>query len=303
MRRESVWKKVCCLIMAATMVTGLAGCADKSDSASAKSTATAETKETADSAKASDSKEVTKVKVGTGNGAAPFCYLDEDGNPVGYDLDVLAELDKKLENYEFEIEAMDFSTLIVSIDSGAIDMISHQLVKSEARKEKYLFPEQYYCLSPMSLCVKNDSGINTMADMAGKSLDQNPSAYEYQMLLAYNAAHPGNEVVINAVSDQTVADGYKKVSNGQVDASLTYQATYDSVIKDLGIDNLVLTDVVMCEDTYMMFGKNNAELCSAVDEALKEMIDDGTLSKISQTWFSEDVFMEYADMVTIIPEE
>lgn len=305
MRKESIWKKVCCLLMVATMITGLTGCTSKSSSTSTESTSTSEsakTKKAADSASTSDSTSVTKVKVGTGNGAAPFCYLDEDGNPIGYDLDVLAELDKRLENYEFEIETMDFSTLIVSIDSGAIDMISHQLVKSEARKEKYLFPEQYYCLSPMSLCVKNDSGIKTMEDMAGKSLDQNPSAYEYQMLMAYNAAHPGKEVVINAVSDQTVADGYKKVSNGQVDASLTYQATYDSVIADLGIDNLSLTDVVMCEDTYMMFGKDNEELCSAVNEALKEMIADGTLSKISQTWFGEDVFSKYADMVTFIAE-
>lgn len=246
---------------------------------------------------------VRVVKVGTGNGAAPFCYLDENGNSVGYDLDVLAELDKRLEQYEFDIQAMDFSTLVVSIDSGALDMLSHQLVKSEARKEKYLFPEQYYCLSPMSLCVRDDSGITGMADMAGKSLDQNPSAYEYQMLLAYNEAHPGQEVVINAVSDQSTADGYKKVSNGQVDASLTYQATYESVINEIGCDNLVLTDVVMCEDTYIMFAKDEQELCDAVDATLKEMIADGTLSEISKKWYGEDVFTdEYESMVTIVAE-
>lgn len=245
---------------------------------------------------------VRVVKVGTGNGAAPFCYLDENGNSVGYDLDVLAELDKRLEQYEFDIQAMDFSTLVVSIDSGALDMLSHQLVKSEARKEKYLFPEQYYCLSPMSLCVRDDSGITGMADMAGKSLDQNPSAYEYQMLTASDT-HPGQEVVINAVSDQSTADGYKKVSNGQVDASLTYQATYESVIDEIGCDNLVLTDVVMCEDTYIMFAKDEQELCDAVDATLKEMIADGTLSEISKKWYGEDVFTdEYESMVTIVAE-
>lgn len=306
MKKEKVLKKACCLLMVATMIIGMTGCSGSKTASSDEATPTKEAASTNENASAtdtaSDSTTVTKVKVGTGNGAAPFCYLDENGDSVGYDLDVLAELDKRLDQYEFDIEAMDFSTLIVSIDSGAIDMISHQLVKSDARKEKYLFPEQYYCLSPMSLCVKNDSGITSMADMAGKSLDQNPSAYEYQMLLAYNTAHPGKEVVINAVSDQTTADGYKKVSNGQVDASLTYQATYDSVVKELGIDNLVLTDVVMCEDTYMMFGKNQPELCTAVDSALKEMLEDGTLSEISNKWFKEDVFSKYADIVTIVAE-
>jgi len=292
MKKKNFIKKIGCVLMVAGMVTGLVGCKDSES----------KTQASAESETASDGTTVTKVKVGTGNGAAPFCYLDEDGNSVGYDIDVLAELDKRLEQYEFEVEAMDFNTLIVSIDSGAIDMVSHQLVKSEARKEKYLFPEQYYCLSPMSLCVKSDSGIKSMTDMAGKSMDQNPSAYEYQMLMAYNEAHPGEEIVINAVSDQTTADGYKVVSNGQVDASLTYQATYDSVIKELGIDNLMLTDVVMCEDTYLMFAKDENELCTAVDGALKDMIADGTLSEISLKWYGEDVFTAYADMVTIVAE-
>ena len=55
----------------------------------------------------------------------------------------------------------------------------------------------------MSLAVKADSGITSMADMAGKTMEQNPSAYEYQMLMAYNDAHPGQELNIVAVSDLT----------------------------------------------------------------------------------------------------
>lgn len=254
-------------------------------------------------AKTSGGDGVTVVKVGTGNNSAPFCYLDEDGNPIGYDLDVLKELDKRLEKYEFDIQTMEFSTLVVSIDSGAIDMISHQLVKSETRKEKYLFPAEYYCLSPMSLCVRSDSGIKGMDDMGGKTMEQNPSAYEYQMMMAYNEANPDKEVEVIGVSDQSTADAYKKVSNGQVDAALTYKATYDSVMKDLGITNLTLTDVVMCEDTYMMFSKDQTELVAAVSQATKEMKEDGTLGEISKKWFNgEDVFASYADMITIVAE-
>ncbi len=266
------------LIMAAAFLTG---CGDKS------------TGTTGDS-------NVRTVKVGTGNSAAPFCYLDDSGNVIGYDIDVLNEIDSRLEDYKFEIQSMDFSTLVVSIDAGSIDMISHQLVKSEARKEKYLFPEQYYCLSPMSLCVKNDSGIASMEDMAGKTMEQNPSAYEYQMMMAYNEAHPAKEVEIKAVSDQTTADSYKKVSNGQVDAALTYQSTFNSIINDIGCDNLMLTDVVMCEDTYIMFANDEQELCDAVNAALKAMMEDGTLSEISQKWYGEDVFTRYSDMITIV---
>ena len=162
--RRNMLKRLGCAVLAGIMVMGVTACSKKDAS-----TASADG--------------VRHIVVGTGNGAAPFCYLDENGNSVGYDIDVLNELDARLPQYEFEIQAMDFSTLIVSIDSGSINFLSHQLVQSDARKEKYLFPSQYYCLSPMSLAVKADSGITSMADMAGKTMEQNPSAYEYQMLI------------------------------------------------------------------------------------------------------------------------
>ena len=244
--------------------------------------------------------DVTKVKVGTGNSMPPYCSLDDSGEPVGYDVAVLKEIDSRLDQYEFDIQSMDFNTLMVSIDSGSLDVVSHQLVKSDVRKEKYLFPDQYYCLSPMSLCVKKDSGITTLEDMAGKTINQSPTSYEYSMLTTYNENHPGSELIINAVSDLSTADGYKQVSNGQVDAALTYQSTYDSVQKELQLDNLMLTDVVMVEDTYMMCAKGKDDLCKAIDEALKDMVEDKTMSKISKEYLNEDVFSDYADMISTV---
>ncbi|WP_159441909.1 transporter substrate-binding domain-containing protein [Clostridium sp. Marseille-P2415] len=272
---KKIMKKAVCLAMVLTLAVSLAGCG-KSQSSGA-----------------------MKVKVGTGNAMPPYCSLDDKGEPVGYDVAVLKEIDKRLDKYEFDIQSMDFNTLIVSIDSGALDVVSHQLVKSDARKEKYLFPEQYYCLSPMSLCVRKDSGIKTLADMAGKSINQSPTSYEYSMLMAYNEKNPGKEIKINAVSDLSTADGFKQVSNGQVDASLTYQSTYDSVQKELNLDNLTLTDVVMVEDTSIMCAKGKDDLNTAIDGALKDMAKDGTLSKLSAEYLGQDVFSKYADMVSI----
>lgn len=278
-------KRLGCLALAGMMVLGLTACGG---GASTENTQSASG--------------VRKVVVGTGNGAAPFCYLDEEGNSIGYDIDVLKELDKRLEQYEFEIQAMDFSTLIVSIDSGSINFLAHELVQSDARKEKYLFPSEYYCLSPMCLAVKDDSGIVSMADMAGKSMELNPSQYEYQMIEAYNAAHPGEEVNLIGVADQTTADAYLKVSNGKIDASLTYKATFDSVIPEIGVKNLVTTDVVMCEDTYLMFPTTEKQLCDDISACIKEMKEDGTLSQISLKWYGEDVFTLYSDMIAITAE-
>ncbi len=244
---------------------------------------------------------VTVKHIGTGSSMPPFCSLNDNGELEGYDIAVLKELDNRLEQYEFDIQYMDFSALIVSLDAGQLDMVSHQLVQSEARKEKYLFPEQYYCLSPMCLAVRSDSDIQTLADMAGKKINQNPTSYEYTMCTAWNDAHPGEEMDIIAVTDLSTADGYKQVANGQVDASLTYASTFNEVNAELGLD-LKLTDVVMVEDTYQMFGSDEQEFCDAVSDTLKEMLDDGTLGELSNEYFGEDIFALYADKITIVPE-
>lgn len=89
---------------------------------------------TASYSKSTDGSEEV-IQVATVQSMAPFCYLDADGNPVGYDIDVLHSIDEYLDEYTFNISAMDFSTCVVSIDSGAADIVSHQLVKSEERKD------------------------------------------------------------------------------------------------------------------------------------------------------------------------
>ncbi len=269
------------LLASTLLVSGLTGC-----SSSSSNTASSETKgET--------------INVAVGNSMAPFAYLDADGNLIGYDVDVLNAIDEYLDDYNFVLNGMDFSTCVVSIDSGAADMVSHQLVQSEERKEKYIFPEQYYCLSPMRLVVKKGSNIKSLEDMAGKSLYQNPASYEYGLLTSYNESHPGKEIVINAVSDMTTADCYKAVANGTVDAELTYQSTYESIVDEIGLaDELETTEVVLVEDTYQMISKDKPELAEAVSEALKSLLDDGTLGEISTKWFGSDYFEEYADMIS-----
>jgi len=276
--KKRLWKKISSLALVSILAISITGCGNSA------STST-------------DASNVTVVKVGTGNSMPPFCSLDSNGNVVGYDVDVLKELDNRLTEYKFDIQSMDFTTLLVSIDSGALDVVSHQLVKSDARKQKYLFPEQYYCLSPLSLAVKKDSGIKTLSDLKGKSINESPSSYEYSLLTSYSQKTLGNSLKINAVSDLSSADNFKQVANGQVDAALTYQSTYKKIQDDLKLDNITLTDTVLVEDTYIMLAKGQEKLTAAINQALKDMLNDGTLAKIAKNDLSEDVFANYTNLI------
>lgn len=278
MKRKNVMKKIGCLVLALSMTSALVtGCGSDEKGASASS--------------------VTTIKVGTGQAWAPYCYLDENGELTGYDVELLKALDEKMPDYKLDIQGMDFSTNIVSIDSGALDMVSYQLVQSDERKQKYIFPDISYCYSPLSLCVRADSGISNFDDMVGKTIQSDPTTFEYTLLSQYNEQHPGKEFVIDAVSGLSQADSYKRVSSGQVDASLTYMTAFETTIPQIGVENLVMTDAVLIEESYYMINKDKTEFRDAITKALQEAMDDGTMSELSTKWFGEDYFTKYADMI------
>lgn len=259
---------------------GLAGCApDAADSSSTTSSTGAKT-----------------VKVLTYNGNPPYCSLDKDGNLVGYDVDVLKAVGERLDDYDFQIDSMDFTAMITACESGSAELVSCQLVPSEERKEKFIFCEEPFCLAPMVFAVR-DPNIKTMDDMTGLTTLANPINYEYGMIEKYNEKYPDKALKLQTTSDITMADALKMVASGQVDSYSCYDGTFDTVNEEAGT-GLYKTDVVLCESTYFMFNKEQTELRDAVDKVLKEMKSDGSLSKLAEQDLGCDVFTEYADVLT-----
>ena len=238
----------------------------------------------------------TTVSVLTYNGNPPYCYLDDAGNLVGYDVDVLKAVDERLDDYSFSIDSMDFNAMITACESGSSELVSCQLVPNEDRKAKFIFCEEPFCLSPMVFATA-DPNCKTLDDMAGKSTIATPGGYEYGMLQAYNEKYPDKALTFETVSSLTMADAFKMISTGQVDSFLCYDGTFDAVNEEVGA-GLYKTDVVMCESTYFMFNKDQTELRDAVDGVLKEMKSDGSLAKIAEQDLGTDVFSAYGDALS-----
>lgn len=236
------------------------------------------------------------VDVLTYNGNPPYCYLDDDGTLIGYDVDVLKAVDERLEGYAFDIDSMDFNAMITACESGSAELVSCQLVPNEERKAKFLFCEEPFCLSPLVFATA-DPDIKTLDDMAGKSVLSSTSSYEYGMLQNYNEANPDKALVIETISTTTIADAFKMVASGQVDSYLCYDGSFDAVNEEAGT-GLYKTDVVMCESTYFMLNEAQEELRDAIDVVLAEMKEDGSLAEIAVEDLGVDVFAEYGDVLS-----
>jgi L-cystine transport system substrate-binding protein len=87
---------------------------------------------------------VKKIIVGTGTQFPKVAFIDENGKLTGFDVELVRELDKRLPQYEFELQTMDFSNILLSLETGKIDFGAHEFGKNPEREEKYLFNKVPY---------------------------------------------------------------------------------------------------------------------------------------------------------------
>lgn len=272
------------------MLVMLPGCSDDGGNAGQEGSTAPEEQ----AASGEGTAEATPIKVITYNQNKPFCYLDENGDLAGYDVDSLKLCEEKLGGkYQFSFDSMDFNAMIGSLQSNACDVVSCALARTADRLEKFVFPEEAYCLNPMVLAVREDSGITRLADMAGKHLLANPVNAYYQALLKYNEMNPDAAIIIDDIEGSVGnADLFRMVANGQTDAVVCFRSGFDDIQEAAGT-SLVATEVALTCTLYYMARAGQAELAADLSSALKQAKEDGSLGELAEKWFGEDIFSLY----------
>ena len=154
-------KKLLALALAAVMVLSLAACGSKSD--------TADDAQGSDEQTAQDTSggETQKLIVGFDAEFPPFGFIAADGSYDGFDLAMAKELCARL-GWEYEAVAIDWNSKDAELSSGTINCIWNGFTYT-GRENDYTFSDPYVDNS-IVMVVKADSGITSLADLAGKSV-------------------------------------------------------------------------------------------------------------------------------------
>ena len=234
-------------------------------------------------------KPVKTVLVGTEGTYKPFNFKDEDGNLTGYDIDVLKEVDRRIEDLEFDFIAVQWDSLFLGLESGKYDMVADQLVKTPEREEKYQFCENSYFSAYTYLIVREDEdAITTLDDLKGKKAGVSVATLYANILEEYNAKN--NDAINIVYYEGNITSIFQDLEAGRIDAAMNDKLILLDAVNTLGLKIRTTgepLDVSLC---YHIFpkGEEGDELRAKVDQALTDMKKDGTLVQISMDWFGED---------------
>ncbi len=236
-----------------------------------------------------DSKKI--FTVGLDATFAPYGYQDDNGEIVGFDIDLAKEVAKR-NNWEFKAQPIEWAAKDTELNAGTIDCIWNGFTMN-GRENDYLWSEPYVDNSQV-VVVKADSGITSFADLAGKTLiAQQESSAE------------------KAIKDEENEDMKKLLSSlksldlvGEYDLAFTNldAGAADAIAMDIGVAQykikargedkyIILEERIAAEEYGVGFKLGNTELRDQVQKALDEMVADGTFESIAKTWGLEQAII------------
>lgn len=232
------------------------------------------------SSAAADAEKYTLV-LGYDNSYPPYGFIGEDGKETGFDLDMAAEVCERL-GWDLKTEAIDWDAKDALLNQGSISCIWNGFTM-EGREADYSFTEPYM-LNEQVVVVKKDSGIASLADLAGKTvMTQVDSAAltvledeEGQKALADTFAK------LEQIGDYNNA--FMQLESGMVDAvacDLSIAAYQMAANPDA---YLQISEPLSSEHYAVGFKKGDTETAQKVSDTLKEMYNDGTIETLCEKY-------------------
>ncbi|AIM16116.1 amino acid ABC transporter substrate-binding protein [Bacillus sp. X1(2014)] len=221
-----------------------------------------------------------KILIGTEGTYPPFTYHDSSGKLTGFDVELAEEVAKRL-GVKAEFKETQWDAMFAGLDSKRFDMIANQVGIRPDRQEKYDFSDPYITSKAVLITHKDNNKVKSFEDIKGLNSAQS---------LTSNYADIAKEYGANLVGVEGFQQAVELLASKRVDVTINDNIAYLDYTKQKPDAPIKIVDE--SEDASksgFMFRKNSDTLVDAVNKALKDMIEDGTYTKISEKWFGEDV--------------
>lgn len=269
-------KTLVMLLCGAMTMALLVGCGKTADDASA---ATSD-------ADAAATTERTTFVVGFDAEYPPYGYMDDNGEYTGFDLE-LAQAVCDMEGWELTKTPIDWDSKDMELNSGSIDCIWNGFTMN-GREDDYTWSDPY-CDNSQVIVVAKDSGINTLEDLAGKTV-------------GVQAASAALDVLSDEEQQKELADTFgtlQQFSDYNSAFSELLAGSLDAIAIDIGVANyqiesrgdgyVILPETLNSEQYGVGFKLGNEELRDIVNADLKKLAEDGTVAELAEKYGISDL--------------
>lgn len=214
----------------------------------------------------------------------PMGFRDENQQIVGYDIDLAKAVCEKL-GWTFRAQPIDWDAKELELDSGNITCIWNGFTLTDERKAGMSCTPAYLGNAQVAV-VRSDSGIATLADLAGRSVGTQTGSSGEECVNK-------NEQFKDSLKELVLVDNYlnafMQLESGAIDAIVMDEVVAAYQIPISGKAFSILDEHLAPEEYGIGFRKGNTETRDQVWNALKALKAEGKIAEIDAKWFARDL--------------
>lgn len=250
--------------------------------------------------KETDTSAVKTVRFAHTQSYVPYGFVNEKGESDGFEIAVLKAVDGLLPEYSFEFVPTTDDDLLIGVETGKYNAGTKGVWHTEERAKKYIFPKNYIAASIIGIAFRTENAgqihdLESFAKFSGKLVPIPPQSAQYPIIEQFNAAHPDTPIALVPSDVFIINDAYTWVLEGRYDAFFDIKLSFqNNVLSEKGVYHHLADKLSYAPyraiPTWPLFNRNEQALADAYDRAYTQLKQDGTISRLSQQYFGEDIF-------------
>ncbi|GAB1391318.1 MAG: hypothetical protein AMXMBFR78_26390 [Rubrivivax sp.] len=238
-------------------------------------------------------KDSGSITLGVRESSAPLSYTLGGGKYVGFHTEmaehIVADLQKKLglAKLDVKFQPVTSQNRIPLVQNGTVDLECGSTTNNLARQKDVAFAVTTY-VEEVRMAVKANSGINSIKDLAGRTVATTTGTTSVQTLRKHER---GSGIDFKEVYGKDHADSFLLMETGRADAFVMDGSLLaGNIAKSKNpADFKIVGEVLSVEPIACMLPKDDPAFKAAVDDSIKGMMKSGELAKLYDKWFMQPI--------------
>ena len=231
-------------------------------------------------------KDENTIVVGIDDTFVPMGFRNENGEIVGFDIDLAKEAFKRM-NLKVVFQPIDWSMKETELTNGNIDVIWNGYTMTPERAEKVAFTKPYL-KNRQVIITLSDSNIKTLNDLKDKTVTTQDGSSSLDTLFErpeLTKTFKGGEPILF----DSFNDCFMDLEAGRSDAVVCDEILAQYYISKKNPNKFYVLSEDLGEESYSIGLRKDSNLVDSLNKTLDEMKKDGTTANIAKKWFGKDL--------------